>query len=78
MSVVPSDGIERRATPKRATMLSRSATSTRFLRFFHPILRGTARRKASTGTDTYEDIDVVIVGGGPAGLALASALGALL
>ena len=56
-------------------MLSRSAASTSFRRSFHPILRETTRRNVSTSTDAYENVDVVIVGGGPAGLALASALG---
>ncbi|KAF5336069.1 hypothetical protein D9611_006401 [Ephemerocybe angulata] len=57
-------------------MLSRSALCARRCRSFHPAIRELSKRKASTTTtDSYENVDVVIVGGGPAGLALASALG---
>ncbi|KAJ2919548.1 hypothetical protein MD484_g874, partial [Candolleomyces efflorescens] len=57
-------------------MLSRSSASTCFRRSFHPALRECSRRRIATaGIENYEDVDVVIVGGGPAGLALASALG---
>ncbi|TFK39981.1 hypothetical protein BDQ12DRAFT_712046 [Crucibulum laeve] len=59
--------------------MSLTLRNTRSCRFASTTFRRAAahqsRRFASTDQKKYEDCDVVIVGGGPAGLALASALG---